>query len=103
MAEPGAAKPAIQHKGSFQRRPHRAQAGRRRRPRTGRGAPAGHIPVTLRHAGGVRYPAEPAGLWQNEGFRIGKGTRPAAGARVTVELLSVIIARLRATVKLWWR
>ncbi len=104
MAEPGAAKPTIQHKGSFRRRPHRAQAGWLRRLIPGRRrAPAGSIPVTLRHAGGARYPAKPAGLWQNEGFRISKGTCPAASAQVTVELLSVIIARRHAAVKLGWR
>ena len=78
-----------------------AAAGPERRPPDP--AAAGRIPVTLRHAGGARYPAEPARLWQNEGFRIGKRTCPAAGAQVTVELLSVIIARRRAAVKLVWR
>ena len=69
MAEPGAAKPAIQHKGSFRRWPHRAQARRwRRLTPAGAGVGgripvtlrhAGAIPVTLRHAGGARYPARP--------------------------------------------
>ena len=57
MAEPGAAKPAIQHKGSFRRR----EPGRK--PRGGPAAtpgrgwrPAAVPPVTLRHAGGTDVP-----------------------------------------------
>ena len=77
MAEPGATKPAIQHKGSFRRREARRKpcgAGSRASAEGGR-PPAGP-PVTLRHADGTRCPAKSPSVWQNGASQGVKGTRP---------------------------